>query len=79
MHGAIHAENRVEYHSKHRDGYTPSRHIHKELGDNLQSGFTLDPWSDACMWKKGTVVQSSVIVGIAKLHAGKVRTYQLEA
>ena len=26
----IHVEERVEYNSEHRDGYTPCRHMHKE-------------------------------------------------
>ena len=30
MHGAMHVEERVEYHSDHRDGYTPCRHTHEE-------------------------------------------------
>ena len=30
IHGAMHVEERVEYHSDHRDGYTRCRHMHKE-------------------------------------------------
>ena len=30
MHGAMHVEERVEYHSDHRDGYTPCRYMHEE-------------------------------------------------
>ena len=30
IHGAMHVEEREEYHSDHRDDYTPCRHIHKE-------------------------------------------------
>ena len=42
-------EERVEYHSEHRDGCTPRGHMPKERGDNLHSGFIkLDPWRNAC-------------------------------
>ena len=34
----MHVEERVEYHSDHRDSYTPCRHMHKEEGDNLLPG-----------------------------------------
>ena len=30
IHGAMHVEDRVEYNSGHRDGYTACRHMHKE-------------------------------------------------
>ena len=30
IHAPMHVEERVEYHSDHRDGYTPCRHMHKE-------------------------------------------------
>ena len=30
IHGAMHAEERVEYNSGHRDSYTACRHMHKE-------------------------------------------------
>ena len=30
IHGAMHVEDRVEYNSGHRDGYTAFRHMHKE-------------------------------------------------
>ena len=30
IHGAKHVEERVEYHSDHRDGYNPYRRMHKE-------------------------------------------------
>ena len=30
IHGAMHVEERVEYHSDHRDGYTRCRYMHKE-------------------------------------------------
>ena len=42
-------EERVEYHSDHREGYTPCRHIHKEYCNNLLAGFIkMNPWSNAC-------------------------------
>ena len=41
-------EDKVEYNSGHRDGYTACRHMHKEYGDNLLPGFIkLDQWSKA--------------------------------
>ena len=30
IHGAMHVEDRVEYNSGHRDGYTACRYMHKE-------------------------------------------------
>ena len=30
IHGAMHVEDRVEYNSGHRDGYTAWRHMHEE-------------------------------------------------
>ena len=30
IHGAMHMKERVEYHSDHRDSYTPCRRMHKE-------------------------------------------------
>ena len=30
IHGAIHVEEKSNYHSVHRDGYTQCRHMHKE-------------------------------------------------
>ena len=30
IHGAMHVEDRVEYNSGHRDGYTACSHMHKE-------------------------------------------------
>ena len=42
-------EERVEYHSEHRDGYTPRGHMPKEQGDDLLSRFIkLDARSNAC-------------------------------
>ena len=35
----MHVEERVEYHTHHRDGYTPRWHMHREKGDNLLPGF----------------------------------------
>ena len=53
----MHVEERAEYHSDHRDGYTPCRHMHKEYGDNLLPGFIkLDPWNNAC-GRKGRAPQ----------------------
>ena len=49
IHGAMHVEERVEYHSEHRDGYTPRGHMPKEQGDDLLSRFIkLDARSNAC-------------------------------
>ena len=49
IHAAMHVEERVEYHSEHRDGYTPRGHMPKEQGDNLPPGFIKsNPWSNAC-------------------------------
>ena len=53
----MHVEESVEYHSDHRDGYTPCRHIHKEYGDNLLPGsIKLDPCTNAC-GREGRVPQ----------------------
>ena len=53
----MHVEERVEYDSDHRDGYTPCRHMHEEYGNNLLAGIIkLDPWSNAC-GRKGRVRQ----------------------
>ena len=50
-------EELLEYLSDHREGYTEYRHMHKEYGDNLQTGFIkLDPSSNAC-GRKGRVPQ----------------------
>ena len=49
IHAAMHVEERVEYHSEHRDGCTPRGYMPKEQGDSLPTGFIkLDPWSNAC-------------------------------
>ena len=49
IHGAMHVEERVEYHSDHGDSYTPCRHMHEEQGDSLLPRFIkLNPWSNAC-------------------------------
>ena len=59
IHEALKVEERAEYmyHSKHKDGYTPCRHIHKDKCANLLSGFIkLDPRSNAC-GTKDTVPQ----------------------
>ena len=53
--GAMDVEGRVEYHSDHRNSYTPCKHMHKNKGENLQTGFIKwDPWSNVC-GRKGRV------------------------
>ena len=57
----MHVEDRVEYHSDHRDSYTlqSSTCMHGEWGDNLLAGFIkLDPWNSAC-GRKSIVPQYS--------------------
>ena len=47
IHRAIHVEEKDNYQSVHRDGYTQCRHVHKEKGDNSLAGFMkADPWSN---------------------------------
>ena len=80
---AIGVEERVEYHSNHREGYTQCRHMHKEYSDNLLSGvIKLNPSSNVC-GRSSTVPQYKIIEIIALLAAtctrNRVVTYLLDS
>ena len=47
IHGAMHVEDRVEYNSGHRDGYTACSHRSRVITYYLDSS-KLNPWSNAC-------------------------------
>ena len=81
IHAAMYAKKRVEYHSDHRDGYTPRRHTHKEITYTLDSTSLVHGAMHAC-GRKGTVLQSSVIIERSTPHGGactrsRVITYTL--
>ena len=47
IHGAMHVDDRVEYNSGHRDGYTACSHRSRVITYYLDSS-KLNPWSNAC-------------------------------
>ena len=61
-------EEKGNYHSVDRDGYTQCRHMQKEYGDNsLAELIKEDPWSNTCV-RKGVI--TIVCTETATLNAG---------